>query len=98
MAIELAAEPRSELGKEKCKKLRAAGRLPGNIYGGAFGDPRAISMDLHETEKTIRKHGKSADYSLSLEGNSYPVKIQEVRTEPIYKRFLHVDLLVQADG
>jgi len=98
MAIELVAEPRAELGKELCKKLRAQNRLPANVYGGGLPEPRAISFDLHETEKVIKDHGRDAEYELVLEGQKYPVKIQEIELEPIYKEFLHIDLLVKNDG
>jgi len=98
MAIELVAEPRAELGKELCKQLRANNRLPANVYGGNLPEPRAISFDLHETEKVIKDNGRDAEYELVLEGQKYPVKIQEIELEPIYKDFLHIDLLVKNDG
>ena len=98
MAIELIAEPRAELGKEQMKKLRANNRLPANVYGGSLPEPRAISFDLHETEKVIRDNGKGADYELVLEGQKYPVQLQEIEVEPIYRDFLHIDLLVKNDG
>jgi ribosomal protein L25 (general stress protein Ctc) len=97
MAITLTAEPRAELGKEKCAKLRRAGRLPGNVYGGPFGTtPRTLTLDLHSTELTIKRNGKSAAYELAFEGATYPVKIQEVRYEPIYKHFEHLDFFVRS--
>ena len=98
MAIVLVAEPRTDLGKEKCKKLRAANKLPANIYGGPLSESRAISLDLHETQKTIKANGKSAEYAVELEGETYPVRIQEIRYEPIYKGFQHVDFVVMANG
>lgn len=97
MAIELKAEPRAGLGKEICKKLRAKDILPGNLYGGPLKEPQAVSFPLHATELTMKKHGKNADYSVLLEGKTYPVKVQEVEVEPIYKGFLHLDLLVTGD-
>lgn len=97
MSIELVAEPRSELGKEKAKKMRAANKLPGNIYGGPLAEPRSIQLDLHETEKVIAANGKSADYTVVLEGEHYPVRIAEIRYEPIYRRFQHVDFVVLSD-
>jgi ribosomal protein L25 (general stress protein Ctc) len=97
MAITLTAEPRTELGKEKCAKLRAAGRLPANVYGGPFGtSPRTLTLDLHSTELAVKRNGKSAEYELAFEGGTYAVKIQEVRYEPIYKKFEHLDLLVRS--
>ena len=98
MAIELVAEPRSEFGKEKMKKLRAANRLPGNLYGGDLKEPRALSLDLHATELVVKKNGKSAEYVLTFEGKTYPVKIEEVRYEPLQKRFQHLDMVVKQDG
>ncbi|HES58611.1 MAG TPA: hypothetical protein ENO21_04180 [Firmicutes bacterium] len=98
MAIELVAEPRAELGKEQAKKLRADNRLPGNVYGPGLPESRAISFNLHETEKTIKDHGRDAEYELVLEGQKYPVRIQDIELEPIYKDFLHIDLLVKGNG
>ena len=97
MAITLTAEPRSELGKEKCKKLRAAGRLPANVYGGPFGtSPRALTLDLHSTELAVKRNGKSAQYELAFEGDVHQVRIQQVGYEPVYKRFEHLDLFVRS--
>lgn len=94
MAIELVAEPRSELGKEKMKKLRQQNILPGNIYGGSMQAPQAISLDLHETEKVIKDNGKAAEYIVVLGGEKYPVRIQEIHFEPIHRGFQHVDFVV----
>ena len=98
MVIELVAEDRADLGKEKCKKLREQNKLPGNIYGGKLAEPKAISFDLHETEKLIKANGKGAEYAVKLGGETYPVRIQDVEVEPIYKGFLHLDLVVKNDG
>ena len=99
MAITLTAEPRTELGKEKCGKMRVAGRLPANVYGGPFGTtPRTLTLDLHTTELAVKRNGKSAEYELAFEGQTYPVKIQEVRFEPVYKGFKHLDLFVIKQG
>jgi len=97
MTIELVAEPRTELGKEKCKKLRAQNRLPANIYGGKLEQPQAISLDLHETEKAIKANGKDADYTVVLAGEKYPVRIQEIHFEPVLRQFEHVDFVVLSD-
>ena len=97
MAIELTAEPRTEFGKEKMKKLRADNKLPGNIYGGPLAEPKAIQLNLHECEKAIQSNGKSADYAVVLEGQTYPVRIEEIRYEPVYRGFLHLDFVVKTD-
>ncbi len=97
MPIELTAELRTQFGKEKCKHLREENKLPGNIYGGALKEPRAIQMDMLAVEKLILANGKHGDYTLVLEGTTYPVKIQEIRYEPILKRFQHIDFVVRGD-
>ena len=94
MTIELVAEPRAELGKEKMKKLRAQNKLPGNIYGGSMQAPQAISLNLHETEKAIKDNGKNAEYVVVLGGEKYQVRIEEIHYEPIHRGFQHVDFVV----
>ncbi len=97
MAIELTAEPRTELGKEKMSKLRAVNKLPANIYGGPLQESRAITLDLHQVELLLKEHGKRAEYAVVLEGQTYPVQIQEIAAEPIYKHLLHIDFLVRGN-
>jgi ribosomal protein L25 (general stress protein Ctc) len=97
MSIELMAEPRAELGKEKCHKLRAANRLPGNIYGGPLPAPRTITLDLHATELLVKRNGKSAEYAVTLEGTRYPVRLEQVHYDPLSKGFQHLDFVVLAD-
>lgn len=95
MPVELSAELRTEFGKEKCKKLREQKILPGNVYGGPLKEPKAIQFNMLETEKLVTANGKHGDYVLLVGGETYPVRIQEVRYEPIYKRFQHLDLVVK---
>jgi ribosomal protein L25 (general stress protein Ctc) len=97
MVIELKAEHRTDFGKEKCAKLRVANKLPGNIYGGPLSEPQAINLDLHETEMLVKANGKSAQYAVVLDDNTYAVRIQEIRYEPLYKKFQHVDFVVEDD-
>ena len=97
MPIELSAERRTQFGKEKCKHLRTENKLPGNVYGGSLKEPQAIQLDLLAAEKLILANGKHGDYALVLEGTTYPVKIQEIRYEPVYKRFQHIDFVVRSD-
>jgi large subunit ribosomal protein L25 len=93
MAIELTAQRRSATGKS-VKQLRAAGRLPGNVYGGSLTEALAVELDTKEAEKVIRANGKKAEYSLNVDGTTYPVRLQEVQFEPLRKAFIHVDFVV----
>ena len=46
----LNATPRTEFGTRVAKRLRAAGRLPANVYGSG-GENRMISLDVKEFGK-----------------------------------------------
>jgi large subunit ribosomal protein L25 len=98
MPVELTAQPRTELGKQKNKQMRKVNRLPATIYGKGIEGSLSIEMDLKETEKTIRATGKTADYTLLLDGKSYPVAVKEVQRDLIRKTFVHVDFFVRNDG
>jgi len=50
----LSAAGRTDTGKGVARKLRAAGRIPGVIYGHAR-EARALSLDTHTLEQTLEK-------------------------------------------
>ncbi len=93
MAIELAAQRRTEIGKAS-RAVRAGGRMLANIHGGPFRDAAAITLDQKTAEKLLRDNGKKAEYTVSLDGQSYPVRIQEVQIQTLKKMILHVDFVV----
>jgi large subunit ribosomal protein L25 len=94
MAIELAAERRTEVRKDS-RTLRKSGRLLANIYGGPLTETVAISLDQKSAERTLRENGKSAEYTVTLDGATYPVRIQEVQVNALRKQILHVDFVVK---
>ena len=93
MAIELTAQRRTELGKAG-RSVRKGGRLLANIYGGPLKEAVAITLDQKSAERTIRENGKSAQYTLSLDGQTYPVKLHEIQIATLKKQILHVDFVV----
>ena len=94
MAIELAAERRTELGKSS-RAVRKSGRMLANIYGAPLTETVAITLDQKSAERTLRENGKSAEYTVNLDGTAYPVRIQEVQINPLRKLILHVDFVVK---
>jgi ribosomal protein L25 (general stress protein Ctc) len=93
MAIELAAERRTETRKDS-RAVRKTGRMLANIYGGPLKETVAITLDQKSAERTLRENGKSAEYTVSLDGTVYPVRIQEVQVNALRKQILHVDFVV----
>ncbi len=89
----LAAEHREVTGKA-VKHLRAAGRLPGVVYGHGEGST-SVTVDSHDFELLRRRAGPNALVDLSVDGKqAKPVLIHGVQVHPVNRRPLHVDLFL----
>ncbi|MEP6639372.1 MAG: 50S ribosomal protein L25 [Chloroflexota bacterium] len=89
----LTAEHREVTGKA-VKHLRAAGRLPGVVYGHGEGST-SVSVDSHDFELLRRRTGPNALVDLSVDGKqAKPVLIHGVQIHPVNRRPLHVDLFL----
>ncbi|HEY2027042.1 MAG TPA: 50S ribosomal protein L25/general stress protein Ctc [Gemmatimonadaceae bacterium] len=87
----LSAESRTETGKGVARKLRAAGRVPGIIYGHAR-EPQALSLPARELEKLLSTIAAgSTVVELALAGGTTRTLIREVQRHPFKKQILHVD-------
>lgn len=91
--IELAAQPRTILGKE-VKKLRREGLVPAIVYGPGVEGTHSISVASKEIERIYTQLGKSAMLSLQVEGGvTRPVLIHDVQHDNTFRRLTHVDFL-----
>lgn len=87
----LSAESRTETGKGVARKLRAAGRVPGIIYGHAR-EPQPLSLPARELEKLLSTIAAgSTVVELALAGGTTRTLIREVQRHPFKKQILHVD-------
>jgi large subunit ribosomal protein L25 len=87
----LSAEARSDSGKGVARKLRAAGRVPGVVYGHAR-EPQPLSLATREIEKLLSSISTgSTVVELSLGGAVTKTLIREVQRHPFKKQILHVD-------
>ena len=91
---ELNVQLRSETGKGISRKLRAAGRIPGIIYGKGFNST-AVSLDCREFLKTITGDG-GMNSLISLKGEATlsdaVVIVSDLLLDPIKGTPRHVDL------
>lgn len=94
MAATLNAVKRDTRGKNEARRLRAAGQIPGVVYGGASGqeavaiavEPKALSRILHS------ESGVNTLIDLSVDGTSSGmVLVKEFQLDPIKKHLLHAD-------
>ncbi len=94
-AIFLEAEPRTEVGKGSNRRLRASGRVPGVLYGGAR-ETIALSLDPKAIVGIIRSHGGvNTIFELGVKGakDRENVMIREYQIEPVGHELLHADLV-----
>ena len=87
----LGAETRADSGKGVARKLRAAGRVPGVIYGHAR-EPQSLSVNARELDRLLGGiSAGSTVVELSLGGASSNTLIREIQRHPFKKVILHID-------
>ena len=93
--VELHGKLRSSARKGAARQLRAAGKIPGILYG-AGEDPVAISVEVHDLDKILRTEGSGAfiiDLKLDgQEGKDLKAIIKELQRDPVTSRVIHMDL------
>jgi len=91
--IVIKGERRDNVGKGGARKARAAGLIPGVLYGHGV-DPIAVSVNSREFETSLRSHkGGNAIFNLSVAGTEYASLVREVQYDPITHDILHLDFL-----
>ena len=94
----LSAETRTESGKGVARKLRAAGRVPGVIYGHAR-EAQSLSLVARDLEKLLSQIAVSSTVvELSLGGATTRTLIREIQRHPFKKNILHVDFQEMVAG
>jgi large subunit ribosomal protein L25 len=89
--ISLTGATREDIGKGGARKARAAGHIPGVLYG--HGEtPMALSVSARDFEVALRtQKGGNAIVSLALGGGEYTALIRDVQYDPISHVILHLD-------
>jgi len=91
--VDLAAEPRSKLGKGPAYQTRLQGKIPGIVYGGK-GDPVTVQVD----ERTFGKlyyQGAMLQTLVMLDvgGKKTRVLPRSIQVDPVSDRPIHIDFL-----
>src|SRR5688500_10073995 len=87
----LNATPRSDSGKGAARKIRAAGRVPGVIYGRGR-EPQPLTINEREfTRLAERVRITSTVIELALDGRTARTLIRELQRDPIKRSVLHID-------
>jgi large subunit ribosomal protein L25 len=93
--VEIRGQVRTADGKGGARRIRAAGQIPGILYGiGEHSVP--ISVDNREFEGIMRNYGGEAfvlDLKLAgRESEDLKAIIKETQRDPVSARVLHLDL------
>jgi large subunit ribosomal protein L25 len=87
----ISAESRTESGKGVARKLRAAGRVPGVIYGHAR-EAQSLSLVARDLDKLLSQISVSSTVvELALAGVTTRTLIREIQRHPFKKVILHID-------
>ena len=88
---QLTATPRTETGKGVARKMRAAGQIPGIIYGHAR-EPQALAINTRDFEKLLEHiSAESTVIELAVGGKTSRTLIREIQRHPFRREYLHVD-------
>lgn len=92
----IAAEKRSDSGKGVARKLRAAGRVPGTLYGHGLDGATSVIVDpeiMYDLLTTRRR--KNIVFRLDVEGNTFEdVMVKDYQIDPVRRHLMHADFVV----
>jgi large subunit ribosomal protein L25 len=87
----LSATPRSGVGKGVARSLRAAGQVPGIIYGHAR-EAQPVAINTRDLEKLlVHISAESTVVEVSLDGRTSRTLIREIQRHPFKRQILHID-------
>lgn len=89
--IPLSAQKREANGKGPARRDRAAGNIPGVVYGPEI-ESFAVSVDEKELHQALKKAGiTSFIYTLDVNGSENKVVLREIQRDPITSEIMHLD-------
>ena len=89
--IPLSGTRRERLGKGGARKARAAGHIPGVLYGHGQ-EPVPVSVQAREFDLALRSHqGGNPIVNLAVGGGEYTALIRDVQYDPLTHDVLHLD-------
>ncbi|HYV99217.1 MAG TPA: 50S ribosomal protein L25/general stress protein Ctc [Gemmatimonadaceae bacterium] len=97
-SVSLSASTRTGTGKGVARKLRAAGKVPGVVYGHAR-EPLSLELDNRELERLLEKiAAASTVIDLSIDGTARKTLIREIQRHPLESGITHIDFLELVAG
>lgn len=93
MEVRLEAETRAGTGKGVARKLRAAGKVPGILYGRGL-TPVALAVEARELSQALHTDaGRNVLIDLQVGGEEHLAMIRELQRDAVRGAFFHVDFV-----
>lgn len=88
----LKAESRISKGSAEARRLRAAGYIPGEVYGDKGN--HSIQVEAHAFVLMLQRHGENLVLDLELDGKTEgKVLIKAVQHDPLDSKIIHADFI-----
>lgn len=95
MSSQLTVNKRTEQG-HKAQALRAAGMVPGVVYGAE--EPILVKSVYNVTEKVLNEAGYHSPVELDIDGKKQLAIVKDVNIDPVSRRIINVEFqAVSAD-
>lgn len=90
--VEAQARSESSRGKNEARRVRAAGRIPGVLYG-AKKETVAVTLDPKQIQRILHSEsGHNTIFDLQVGSEKAKVMIVDWQHDPMYGKLLHIDL------
>src|SRR6516164_1143142 len=90
--VEAQARPESSRGKNEARRVRAAGRIPGVLYG-AKKETVAVTLDPKQIQRILHSEsGHNTIFDLQVGSEKAKVMIVDWQHDPMLGHLLHIDL------
>lgn len=87
--LTLRASSRAEKKTGAARRLRAAGSIPGIIYG--HREPKPVAVGANDFANAFKVVGESHILSLDVDGESYDVLVKDYQRDLLTGHFIHID-------
>src|SRR6516162_6692581 len=90
--VEAQARAANSRGKNEARRVRAAGRIPGVLYG-AKKETIAVTLDPKQITRILHSEsGHNTIFDLEVGAEKAKVMIVDWQYDPLYGKLLHIDL------
>jgi len=94
MDVSLTAETGRPIGSRAVGRLRAAGKVPGVVYG-LGSEPVAVTVDHAELRKALTTEaGLNALIDLTVDGETNLSVVKDMQRHPVRRNVTHVDFMM----